>query len=114
MNVTRVVTRIVDLPPSDPAVDASITAVSRAVASCGPWPRVGTLDEFQIAVNEARCEYYYTFSIADRYFRRFHRPVDDGEHALIRLLVRRETELVVLKQRNEALCQLLGPPAGSA
>jgi hypothetical protein len=82
-------------------------AARRAVTRCGPT--IGTLAQYQIAVDRAAREVSRTSAIADRYWRRFRRkPV------LVRLMIHREVALALYQQRAECVRLLTEPESASA
>lgn len=57
----------------DPTLQGTIRGLVAAVTRCGPWPVVGTLDEYQAALDCARLEVDHTVRLADRYWARYRR-----------------------------------------
>jgi|SRR5271165_552397 len=108
---TRIETHVVD-PPATLVLE--VAAARRAVARCGRWPVSGTLDAYQDAVDRARREVYRIGQLEHRYWRQFHRPVDDDELIAATMLTRREVARTFAEQRSECLRLLTEPESGSA
>jgi hypothetical protein len=88
-------TAIVNPPPPPPLLSNEVLQAARgtrqALADCGYFPRVGTLDDY--LESKARCSHavYRCLDIWSRYLRRFDQPSSPIERAPTRLWVRHFT-----------------------
>ena len=110
IEVTRIVTTVIEWPPRTRTLALSIAGAERARHRCGDWPTVATIDGYIAAVRRAGHEVEHCAALAQRYWSRFGRDITEDS----KLRSRHEVARELFEQRSECLALLTGRPEGSA
>ena len=114
IEVTRIVTTVIEWPPRTRTLALSIAGAERARHRCGHWPEVGDINQYLAAVRQAGREVERVEMIAGRFWRRYGIIIAEHEPLAAKWRSRHEVASETFAERSECLHLLTGPQEGSA